>query len=106
MLWFCLQFNRMRSELHAQRTDGLWKTLVLLFSLILPLFFLQAAIDKVKEADKLVNTNKITAQDKVTMAKRASTMSYALQGIQLPQPEIPLVKWILSDFLGFVSQPR
>ncbi|XP_011490238.1 sorting nexin-9 isoform X6 [Oryzias latipes] len=39
----------------------------------------KAAIDKVKEADKLVNTNKITAQDKVTMAKRASTMSYALQ---------------------------
>ncbi|XP_061602357.1 sorting nexin-9b isoform X2 [Cololabis saira] len=39
----------------------------------------KAAIDKVKEADKLVATNKITPQDKVTMAKRASTMSYALQ---------------------------
>lgn len=42
--------------------------------------FLQAAIDKVKEADKLVATSKITPQDKVTMAKRVSTMSYALQG--------------------------
>lgn len=44
------------------------------------LFFLQSAIDKVKEADKLVAASKITPQDKVTMAKRASTMSYALQG--------------------------
>lgn len=33
-----------------------------------------------KEADKLVAASKITPQDKVTMAKRASTMSYALQG--------------------------
>ncbi|KAI1897240.1 hypothetical protein AGOR_G00081270 [Albula goreensis] len=39
----------------------------------------KAAIEKVKEADKLVATGKITAQDKVTMAKRVSTMSYALQ---------------------------
>ncbi|XP_039637634.1 sorting nexin-9b isoform X2 [Perca fluviatilis] len=39
----------------------------------------KAAIDKVKEADKLVATSKITPQDKVTMAKRVSTMSYALQ---------------------------
>ncbi|XP_053737632.1 sorting nexin-9b isoform X1 [Synchiropus splendidus] len=39
----------------------------------------KAAIDKVKEADKLVGASKITSQDKVTMAKRASTMSYALQ---------------------------
>ncbi|KAM9703438.1 sorting nexin-9b isoform 4-T4 [Menidia menidia] len=39
----------------------------------------KAGIDKVKEADKLVATNKITPQDKVTMAKRVSTMSYALQ---------------------------
>lgn len=42
--------------------------------------FLQAAIEKVKEADKLVATSKITPGEKVTMAKRASTMSYALQG--------------------------
>lgn len=41
---------------------------------------LQAAIDKVKEADKLVAASKITPQDKVTMAKRVSTMSYTLQG--------------------------
>lgn len=41
---------------------------------------LQAAIDKVKEGDKLVATSKITPQDKVTMAKRVSIMSYALQG--------------------------
>uniref|UniRef100_A0A4W6D420 Sorting nexin n=1 Tax=Lates calcarifer TaxID=8187 RepID=A0A4W6D420_LATCA len=39
----------------------------------------KAAIDKVKEADKLVATSKITPQDKVTMAKRVSTMSYTLQ---------------------------
>uniref|UniRef100_A0A3Q2XVA2 Sorting nexin n=1 Tax=Hippocampus comes TaxID=109280 RepID=A0A3Q2XVA2_HIPCM len=39
----------------------------------------KAAIDKVKEGDKLVATNKITPQEKVTMAKRVSTMSYALQ---------------------------
>uniref|UniRef100_A0A3Q3FA26 Sorting nexin n=1 Tax=Labrus bergylta TaxID=56723 RepID=A0A3Q3FA26_9LABR len=39
----------------------------------------QAAIDKVKEGDKLVATSKITAQEKVTMAKRVSTMSYTLQ---------------------------
>lgn len=44
------------------------------------LFSVQAAIDKVKEGDKLVATSKITPQDKVTMAKRVSTMSYALQG--------------------------
>ncbi|XP_061097617.1 sorting nexin-9-like isoform X2 [Conger conger] len=39
----------------------------------------KAAIEKAKEADKLVATSKITPQDKVTMAKRVSTMSYALQ---------------------------
>uniref|UniRef100_A0A3Q1G138 Sorting nexin n=1 Tax=Acanthochromis polyacanthus TaxID=80966 RepID=A0A3Q1G138_9TELE len=39
----------------------------------------KAAIDKVKEADKLVAAGKITTQDKVTMAKRVSTMSYSLQ---------------------------
>uniref|UniRef100_A0A3Q2NNG5 Sorting nexin n=1 Tax=Fundulus heteroclitus TaxID=8078 RepID=A0A3Q2NNG5_FUNHE len=39
----------------------------------------KAAIDKVKEGDKLVAANKITTQDKVTMAKRLSTMSYTLQ---------------------------
>ncbi|XP_068580583.1 sorting nexin-9b isoform X2 [Cebidichthys violaceus] len=39
----------------------------------------KAAIEKVKEGDKLVAASKITVQDKVTMAKRVSTMSYALQ---------------------------
>ncbi|TNN74860.1 Sorting nexin-9 [Liparis tanakae] len=39
----------------------------------------KAAIEKVKEGDKLVAASKITPQDKVTMAKRVSTMSYALQ---------------------------
>ncbi|XP_015228598.1 PREDICTED: sorting nexin-9 isoform X4 [Cyprinodon variegatus] len=39
----------------------------------------KAALDKVKEGDKLVAANKITTQDKTTMAKRLSTMSYALQ---------------------------
>lgn len=44
------------------------------------LLILQAAIDKVKEADKLVAASKITTQEKGTMAKRVSVMSYALQG--------------------------
>lgn len=44
------------------------------------LCYRQGAIDKVKEGDKLVAAGKITPQDKVTMAKRASTMSYTLQG--------------------------
>ncbi|KAM6954552.1 sorting nexin-9b isoform 2-T2 [Aplochiton taeniatus] len=39
----------------------------------------KAAIEKVKEGDKLVAASKITPQDKVTMAKRVSTMSYTLQ---------------------------
>ncbi|XP_065112364.1 sorting nexin-9b isoform X2 [Paramisgurnus dabryanus] len=39
----------------------------------------KAAIEKVKEADKLVATSKITASEKVTMTKRVSVMSYALQ---------------------------
>ncbi|KAL6096095.1 snx9 [Pungitius sinensis] len=39
----------------------------------------KAAIEKVKEGDKLVAASKIAPQDKVTMAKRVSTMSYALQ---------------------------
>ncbi|XP_034143676.1 sorting nexin-9b isoform X3 [Esox lucius] len=39
----------------------------------------KAAIEKVKEGDRLVAASKITAQDKATMAKRVSTMSYALQ---------------------------
>uniref|UniRef100_A0A3B5L6M5 Sorting nexin n=1 Tax=Xiphophorus couchianus TaxID=32473 RepID=A0A3B5L6M5_9TELE len=39
----------------------------------------KAAIDKVKEGDKLVAANKITTPDKVAMSKRLSTMSYTLQ---------------------------
>ncbi|MCJ8743947.1 hypothetical protein PDJAM_G00100640 [Pangasius djambal] len=39
----------------------------------------KAAIEKVKEGDKLVATSKITPGEKVTMGKRVSTMSYALQ---------------------------
>ncbi|KAM9552087.1 sorting nexin-9b isoform 5-T5 [Salvelinus alpinus] len=39
----------------------------------------KAAIEKVKEGDRLVAASKITPQDKVTMAKRVGTMSYALQ---------------------------
>ncbi|XP_056337455.1 sorting nexin-9b isoform X4 [Danio aesculapii] len=39
----------------------------------------KAAIEKVKEGDKLVTAGKITSSDKTTMGKRASTMSYALQ---------------------------
>lgn len=54
------------------------------FSLVLlmPFHFhvSQAAIEKVKESDKLVATSKITPQDKQNMVKRVGTMSYALQG--------------------------
>ncbi|XP_077077419.1 sorting nexin-9b isoform X1 [Siphateles boraxobius] len=39
----------------------------------------KAAIEKVKEGDKLVAAGKISASDKTVMFKRASTMSYALQ---------------------------
>ncbi|XP_076873897.1 sorting nexin-9b isoform X2 [Brachyhypopomus gauderio] len=39
----------------------------------------KAAIEKVKEADKLVATSKITPAEKVTMGKRLSSMSYSLQ---------------------------
>ncbi|XP_068609628.1 sorting nexin-9b [Brachionichthys hirsutus] len=39
----------------------------------------KAAIEKVKEGDKLVATSKISPQEKVTMSKRVSVMSYALQ---------------------------
>uniref|UniRef100_A0AAQ4QSS0 Sorting nexin n=1 Tax=Gasterosteus aculeatus aculeatus TaxID=481459 RepID=A0AAQ4QSS0_GASAC len=39
----------------------------------------KAAIEKVKEGDKLVAAGKISTHDKVTMAKRVSTMSYSLQ---------------------------
>ncbi|XP_056674969.1 sorting nexin-9 isoform X3 [Monodelphis domestica] len=39
----------------------------------------KAAIEKVKESDKLVATSKITPQDKQNMAKRVGVMSYALQ---------------------------
>ncbi|XP_062378701.1 sorting nexin-9a [Sardina pilchardus] len=39
----------------------------------------KAAIEKWKEADRLVAMNKINHQDKLTMAKRLSTMSYSLQ---------------------------
>lgn len=39
----------------------------------------KAAIEKVKEADKLVAASKITSAEKFTMGKRASSMSYALQ---------------------------
>uniref|UniRef100_A0A3B3RTG5 Sorting nexin n=1 Tax=Paramormyrops kingsleyae TaxID=1676925 RepID=A0A3B3RTG5_9TELE len=39
----------------------------------------KAAIEKVKEGDRLVATSKITSQEKTTMGKRVGTMSYALQ---------------------------
>ncbi|XP_058469413.1 sorting nexin-9b isoform X2 [Solea solea] len=39
----------------------------------------KAAIEKVKEGDKLVAASKISVQEKVTMSKRVSTMSYSLQ---------------------------
>lgn len=44
------------------------------------IWFLQGAIERVKESDKLVATSKITPQDKQNMVKRVSTMAYALQG--------------------------
>ncbi|XP_039548414.1 sorting nexin-9b isoform X4 [Pimephales promelas] len=39
----------------------------------------KAAIEKVKEGDKLVAASKISPSEKTSMSKRASTMSYALQ---------------------------
>uniref|UniRef100_A0A673ZUX0 Sorting nexin n=1 Tax=Salmo trutta TaxID=8032 RepID=A0A673ZUX0_SALTR len=39
----------------------------------------KAAIEKVREGDKMVAAGKITTQDKVTMAKRTSIMCYSLQ---------------------------
>ncbi|KAJ7988695.1 hypothetical protein DPEC_G00311900 [Dallia pectoralis] len=39
----------------------------------------KAAIDKVKEGDKMMLAGKINTQDKVTMAKRTSIMAYTLQ---------------------------
>nr|XP_014056173.1 unnamed protein product [Salmo salar] len=39
----------------------------------------KAAIEKVREGDKMVAAGKITTQDKVTMIKRTSIMSYSLQ---------------------------
>ncbi|KAK7151119.1 hypothetical protein R3I93_012148 [Phoxinus phoxinus] len=39
----------------------------------------KAAIEKVKEGDKLVAAGKINSSDKTSMSKRASTMSYSLQ---------------------------
>ncbi|KAI1895678.1 hypothetical protein AGOR_G00108690 [Albula goreensis] len=39
----------------------------------------KAAIEKVKEGDKMVAMSKLTNQEKMTMVKRASTMSYTLQ---------------------------
>ncbi|KAJ8402838.1 hypothetical protein AAFF_G00361520 [Aldrovandia affinis] len=39
----------------------------------------KAAIEKVKEADKMVATSRLTPQDKLIMIKRVSIMSYALQ---------------------------
>lgn len=52
------------------------------FVLLMPFHFSvsQAAIEKVKESDKLVATSKISPQDKQNMVKRVGTMSYALQG--------------------------
>lgn len=41
---------------------------------------LQAAIDKVKEADRLVSAGKISSGDKKCMNLRVSCMSYSLQG--------------------------
>lgn len=51
------------------------------YCILRPLSLAQAAIEKVKEGDKLVAAGKISSSDKTTMSKRASTMSYALQGI-------------------------
>lgn len=49
--------------------------------MLIALSFAQAAIEKVKEADKLVAAGKITTSEKITMSKRASIMSYSLQGM-------------------------
>lgn len=56
--------------------------------------FSQAAIDKVKEADHLVATNKISQQDRNTMEKNLSTMSYALQGKLVKRPFVTVLLYI------------
>uniref|UniRef100_A0A3Q2EIK6 Sorting nexin n=1 Tax=Cyprinodon variegatus TaxID=28743 RepID=A0A3Q2EIK6_CYPVA len=61
----------------------------------------KAALDKVKEGDKLVAANKITTQDKTTMAKRLSTMSYALQGKNYNSAVCHLVPSKLVNFSFF-----
>lgn len=67
-----------RNQKRTSSADQMeWRTLCVVFG------FPQAAIEKVKEADKLVATSKITPGEKVTMGKRVSTMSYALQGTHM-----------------------
>lgn len=69
-------------------------------------FFPQAAIDKVKEADHLVTTNKISQQDKQTMEKNLSTMSYALQGMLVKSlRERPFVTVVCSARCLILSSP-
>lgn len=67
---------------------------------------LQAAIEKVKESDKLVATSKITQQEKLNMAKRVSTMSFSLQGnlcIQYRREAYCLIqRWIFHLFINFL----
>lgn len=67
-------------------------------------FLPQAAIEKVKEGDKLVAAGKISPHDKVTMAKRVSTMSYSLQG-DTRSETLKRCSLIVSRHLIFGSPP-
>ena len=65
-----------------------------------------------KEGDKLVATSKIGPQEKVTMAKRVSTMSYTLQGTAPGNPHCPrlplfllLLKRTVVDFTFYSLTP-
>lgn len=40
----------------------------------------QAAVEKVKEADRLVSAGKLSSNDRKYMNQRLSSMSYSLQG--------------------------
>uniref|UniRef100_A0A8P4K5C3 Sorting nexin n=1 Tax=Dicentrarchus labrax TaxID=13489 RepID=A0A8P4K5C3_DICLA len=77
-LSLCLLLLQPKKDLHfLMETNNEYKGLLGCFPDTIGVH--KAAIDKVKEADKLVATSKITPQDKGTMAKRVSTMSYTLQ---------------------------
>uniref|UniRef100_A0A8B9KWI7 Sorting nexin 9 n=1 Tax=Astyanax mexicanus TaxID=7994 RepID=A0A8B9KWI7_ASTMX len=75
---YFLLFYQPKKDLHfLLETNNEYKGLLGCFPDLIGVH--RAAIEKVKEADRLVAMNKIGPQDKQTMQKNLSTMSYALQ---------------------------